>query len=216
MKTAFNFLVELCLNNNRDWFHQNKEKYTEARADIENEVQIVIDNISGWDSKITGQRAKDCIFRIYRDTRFSKDKAPYKTHFGAYIVPGGKNAWQAGYYLHIEPDNSFIGGGIYMPPSPDLLKIRTSIYNNPQAYLSIVESEKFKNKFEMVTDGKLKTAPRGFPKDWEYIDLIRNKHYACGYKISDEVVCSSDRQQLFNETFKEIKPLNDFINDAIQ
>ena len=136
-KNILLFLNELKNNNNRDWFHANKPKYNEAKVEFENYINNLIPEIGKFDNEIKHLEAKECIFRIFRDVRFSKDKSPYKPNFGAYIVKGGKKSGNAGYYLHIEPENSFLGGGIYMPPSNILKAIRIEIYENIDEFKSI-------------------------------------------------------------------------------
>lgn len=215
MENVFAFLVDLCVNNNKEWFDQNRSRYTAARKEMEAYVDGLISDVSTWDSSIAGIKAKDCVFRIFRDTRFSNDKTPYKTNFGAFLVPGGKKFARAGYYLHIEPDNAFVSGGIYMPPAPELLKIRTAIFEDPQKYKAIIEDPVIAKDFEVVEDGKLKTAPRGFPKDFEHVDLLRNKHFAVGRKMSDELVLSPDLTDFVIDNFKTMNPLIAYINSVL-
>ena len=117
---------------------------------------------------------KDCLFRIFRDVRFSKDKRPYKTNMGSFIAKGGRKSMRAGYYFHIEPDGNFAGGGIYMPPSEPLKNIRTAIFENPETFIELTETKKFKKIFTEFHGEKLKTAPKGFPREFEYINLSLN------------------------------------------
>ncbi len=127
LEKTYKFLNELEANNNREWFAENKQKYQESKIEFENFIQGIILRLHEVDSQVGNLQAKDCIFRIFRDVRFSKDKVPYKTNFGAYMSTGGRKSPKAGYYLHVEPNSSFLGGGIYMPESANLNKIRTEI-----------------------------------------------------------------------------------------
>ena len=122
------FLNELAENNNREWFQANKPRYEEAKKEFENFVGQLIGEISKFDPQIKTVEAKNCLFRIYNDIRFAKNKAPYKTNFGASIAKGGKNGGYAGYYLHIENGASFVAGGVYMPQADKLKLIRKEIY----------------------------------------------------------------------------------------
>jgi len=215
MKQVFDFLVDLCINNNKEWFDENRSRYVAAKKEMEAFVDELIENVSVWDQSVKGMRAKDCIFRIFRDTRFSNDKTPYKTNFGAFITPDGKKCERAGYYVHIEPDNAFVSGGIYMPPAAELLKIRTAIFENAGAYKSIVANPAIAQNFQTVEDGKLKTAPRGFPKDFENIDLLRNKHFAVSRRMSDEMIVSGQMRYFVLENFKTLHPLVNYINTIL-
>ncbi len=210
------FLSKLCVNNNREWFEANKSWYKEAKSQMEEFSEALIARISQWDSSVTGIAGKDTVFRIYRDSRFSHDKTPYKNNIGCFIVPGGKSSSKAGYYVHIEPDNCFVGGGIYMPPAAELLKIRTSIYHFPQEFSKIIGQEDFKRDYRLMEDGKLKTAPKGFPKDFEHIDYLRYKHYAVGLKITDEQAVADDFLDYASEKCRIMVPFNSYINFILQ
>ncbi|MBK8806523.1 MAG: DUF2461 domain-containing protein [Bacteroidales bacterium] len=134
MKLVYDFLKQLCINNNRDWFTANKDFFEQAKLEFKDFVEKLIPQIVAFDDTVKDVKSTECIFRIYKDVRFSKDKTPYKTNMGAFITPEGRKSCNAGYYIHIEPDNSFTAGGIYMPPSDKLLKIRQSIYSNPSEF----------------------------------------------------------------------------------
>ncbi|MBK8413382.1 MAG: DUF2461 domain-containing protein [Bacteroidetes bacterium] len=129
-KRTLDFLKALKKNNNREWFDVNRSKYEEAKADFEKFVETLLPLLSKENSKLKDLKVKDCVFRIYRDVRFSKNKDPYKTNFGAYFVEGGKKSSKAGYYIQIEPGNSFLAGGCWMPEAPVLKAIRQEIDYN--------------------------------------------------------------------------------------
>ncbi|WP_421919686.1 DUF2461 domain-containing protein [Marinifilum sp.] len=210
------FLKELRDNNNREWFHINKKKYEEAKKGFELFIELSIEQIKAFDPNISGLRAKDCLFRIYRDVRFSEDKRPYKTNFGAFVSKNGRKSSYGGYYIHIEPGQCFLGGGCYMPASNVLKAIRTEIFHHPEEFRGIIENSEFKSHFTEMYGEKLKTAPRGFPKDFEHIDLLNYKHYAVSKMIDDKTVISDQFVQEIDNSFKALQPLNRFLNEIVQ
>src|SRR4026207_2423805 len=144
--STLKFLKDLKKNNNKPWFDANRERYEEAKADFANFIQQVIDVHSKKDKTLASLKAKDCMFRINRDVRFSKDKSPYKTNFGASINKGGKKAFgSAGYYFHLEPGGSFTGGGLYGPAPEELKKTRQEIDYNFTDFKKIIHSKKFRS-----------------------------------------------------------------------
>jgi uncharacterized protein (TIGR02453 family) len=174
LEQTFDFLRRLKENNNRDWFNENKSLYTGALREFEVFVDTLIKHISDFDEKIMTTSVKDSTFRIYRDTRFSKDKTPYKTHFGAYIAPEGRKSGIAGYYIHVEPGGCFVAGGLYRPPTKELNSIRRRISKNFPEFLEIISNPDFVRKFGLITDTeKLKTTPRGFSAEDEAIEYLR-------------------------------------------
>lgn len=165
MKEIYDFLRELRENNDREWFNAHKKRYVELKAWFDEWVGKLIEKTAGFDEEIEGLNVKDCVYRIYRDVRFSPDKSPYKTHFAAYLAsPGGRNSQRAGYYVHLEPDGSLLGGGLYCPEPSLLKKLRQDIYDNIEEFTSILEEKKFAAEFAGIdaTD-KLKKVPAPFP-----------------------------------------------------
>ena len=149
METTFSFLKKLEANNNRDWFEKNKPAYLNAKGEFEVFVQQIINGIAKFDKRISHDlQAKDCTFRIYKDVRFSKDKTPYKNNMGASINPGGKKSLVAGYYFHLQPEGSFLAGGVYMPEPEMLNAIRQEIDYNSAPLLKILKSAAFKKYFK--------------------------------------------------------------------
>jgi len=217
MDTAviLDFLKELCVNNNKAWFDSNRDTYKLAKTEFEKLTDDLIQSVSVFDSSIKDLEAKKCVFRIFRDARFAKNKPPYKTNFGAFLVPGGKKCAKAGYYLHLEPDASFIAGGIYMPPSPELRKIREHIFENANEYISITTDPAFVATFGQVEGDKLKTVPKGFPKDFEHIDLLRYKSYIVSTPVSDSDVYSGEIVGKAQNIFKRMFEFNFFLNQAL-
>ena len=177
MKSVLPFLRDLSKNNNRDWFNANKEEYLRAKVEFDLLVEAMIAELQVFDPNVAGATAKNCVFRIYRDTRFSKDKTPYKNHMGAYMIGGGRKSALPGYYVHIEPGGSFIAGGMWKP-GPDKLKaIRREIANFPEDITAIIEDKTFSSKYSMYTEDKLSRPPQGFSADLKQIELIKNKHF---------------------------------------
>jgi len=212
MKNALNFLIHLKLNNERNWFKENEKFYQSAKTEFTDFIDSLIPVLKSIDDTIDVESSKECLFRIYRDVRFSKNKEPYKTNFGAFIAKGGRKTVNAGYYIHFEPDQSFIGGGIYMPQPNYLKAIRTNIYNAPDSFKKILNEKKFKDLFGGIEGEKLKTAPKGFPKDFPDLDLIKNKHFVVSKKVSNEFWLSGDLVQKVADIFKEQYPLNSYLN----
>ena len=213
--SIYEFLLELRENNNRDWFHANKEKYDKAKKDFEFFIELVIEQLKTIDPNISGLQAKDCIYRIYRDTRFSNNKTPYKTNFGAFLSTGGRKSKYAGYFIQIEPERCFIGGGCYKPDSKTLKAIREEIFHVPTDFKTIIDDAEFTKQFSELYDDKLKTAPRGYAKDFEYINLLNYKSYVGTKSISDEIANSDRLSVEINQVFKALYPLNQFLNEII-
>jgi TIGR02453 family protein len=211
----FHFLQELAANNNREWFNENRDKYEKARIEFEKLLSTVISRIALFDESIKGVQVKDCTYRIYRDTRFSPDKTPYKTHFGGYINAKGKKSDHCGYYIHIQPGNCLLAGGNICPSSKLLKELRQAVYDNIDEYVSIVEDPEFKKYFPVIGDNFLKTAPQGFPKDFKYINYLKCKEYVCSYNVPDEFFTSPDFFDKTDDVFKQLKRFADFVNYTI-
>lgn len=218
MLEVLNFLKELSRNNHRQWFEANRDWYLEARHQFESLVESLIPRIAQFDKESAHLTPADCIFRIYRDVRFSPNKEPYKTNMGAYFSRGGKNSRFAGYYLHIEPGASFIGGGKWRPTRDILQLIRQEIFHFPEEFLTILHEPEFQNTFGQLSeeDEILKKAPRDFPSDFRYIHLLKYKSYIVGMDVSDEQVISPDFADFVAAKFKVIHPLVAFLNRAIE
>jgi uncharacterized protein (TIGR02453 family) len=213
-KSTLDFLTAIKCNNNRDWFLANRPSYLDAKDNFESFVQGVIDRIILFDPIIKGLEAKSCVFRINRDIRFSNDKSPYKSHFGAFIVRGGKKNGDkyAGYYFHIEPGASIMAGGAYTPPAPWLSAIREKISDSPEEFMKITGEKDFIKYFKSIDGEKLKTAPKGYPKDHPQIELLKYKSYLVVNEAPDKLVLSKDYMDHVVKTFKAMKPLNDYLN----
>ncbi|UOU99850.1 DUF2461 domain-containing protein [Chryseobacterium daecheongense] len=209
MKKTFEFLKQLQQNNNREWFAQHKAEYDavvkESKAFF-NQVYTELqehDNLKGIH-----------IFRIYRDVRFSKDQTPYKTNFGV-GYSRSKPMLRGGYYIQIEPGNSFVGGGFWGPDAKDLLRIRKEFENSTAEIEKITSDKTFVQYFKEIKGDSVKTAPRGFDKDHPAIDLIRKKQYVVMRKFTDKEVLSNDFQKEAVLTLLAMRPFFDYMSEVL-
>lgn len=209
------FLENLSANNNKDWFHDNRKLYEESRDKILFITEILINEIRKFDPEIPVMNPKDCMFRIFRDVRFSNDKRPYKTNFGSFIASGGRKSLLAGYYFHIEPDGSFAGGGLHMPPAEQLRAIRSHIAKNGHEFLEITQKESFKKVYPEMFEHKLKTAPKGFPKDHEFVDLLRYQSFVFSTNLKKEIITGDSFVDYLVNAFSELYDVNRFINNGV-
>ena len=215
MEELLQFFKDLKQNNNREWFNDNKERYLRVKGVYEDFVQKIIYGIVRFDSSITNVQVKDCVFRIYRDTRFAHDKTPYKTHSGAFIVKGGKTNPRGGYYVHIEPGASFFSGGIWCP-SPAILKaLRNDIYYNAEEFLEIMGNKELTSHF-IYDDEKLIKVPPPFPSDLPISEWLKNKRFCPVSYVSDVFFTEKDAVEKSVERLKLLYPLNCFINQIIE
>jgi uncharacterized protein (TIGR02453 family) len=215
-KTTLDFLTAIKTNNNRDWFLANRPQYLEAKDNFDSFVQQVINEIIHFDPILKGLEAKNCVYRFNRDIRFSNDKSPYKSHFGAFIVKGGKKNGDkfAGYYFHVEPTGkSILAGGAYMPPSPWLTAIREKISESPDEFVKIINSKNFKKYFGKLDGEKLKSMPRGYTADHPQAELLKFKSYLIMNEVPDKMVVSSNYFEHVIKVFEAMKPLNDYLNE---
>lgn len=217
MEQILTFLRRLSANNNREWFNSHKDEYLEVKNKVEVLTSMIMDAMTSFEPETKLLSPSDCLYRIYRDTRFSADKTPYKTHIGIYVnPPHGKKSSRCGYYLHLEPDDCLVGGGAYWP-EPELLKaLRRSIYDNVEEYLVILEELRHKEKYVRIGSDLLKTAPKGFPKDWEHIGLLKPRSFDALIPLKcGESLTLPQLAEKTVELFKIIKPYNDFFNYTI-
>jgi len=214
-KQVLEFLSQLKENNNREWFAENKPRYEKARIQVLDFVGHLIPEMVMIDDAYAGLNASDCVFRIYRDVRFSKDKSPYKTNFGAYLVPGGKKSNRAGVYLQIAPGDSFLAGGSYAPPADILKKIRSEVYYNIDEFKKIISAKDFLKNFGELRGSKLVRPPVGFPTNFADIELLKFKDYIVFSKIDDDMITSPKLTKHILNLTKIMKPFDDFLNRAI-
>lgn len=215
-KSIIDFLYAIKENNNREWFAENKNLYVRAQSDFELFVDKLIPKVRAIDTRIQNLTAKETMFRIYRDVRFSKDKSPYKTYFGAFIAPGGRKSDKAGYYVHVSPGECFVGGGSYHPDGPSLKKIRSEIYFNPTEIRKILDDKKFKSVFGGLKGESLVRPPKGYPEDFKEMDLLKMKDFTVFKIFTDEEVISPKFDGDVMEVFNTMKPLVNFLNKALE
>lgn len=208
-KETFLFLKELEKNNNREWFADNKPKFKAIEADVKAFYATAMDNL-----KLHDEIEKMKIFRIYRDVRFSKDKRPYKSHFGGSFARTGTKL-RGGYYIHLKPGDSFIATGFWEPNREDLLRIRKELELDADEFRKVVGNKKLKNLWGDIVGDEVKTAPKGFDKEHANIDLIRKKQYIFVRKFSDKEVLSKDFAKQVNDSFKAIRPYFDLMSGIL-
>jgi uncharacterized protein (TIGR02453 family) len=212
------FLKQLAKNNNKPWFDANRKKYDEAKKDFENFIQALIEQFGKIDPPIAALTAKSCLFRINRDIRFSKDKTPYKKNFAASINSGGKKSVLAGYYFHLEPGNSFIGGGIWMPMPAETQKIRQEIDYCYDEFKKIIHSKKFAGIYAGLDreDAILLTnVPKGYTKDNPAAEFLKLKSWVAMSPLTDAALTSKGLLKQSVEALSAIQPLIDFLNRAV-
>jgi uncharacterized protein (TIGR02453 family) len=217
--TTLDFLSNLKANNTRAWFDEHREEYQKAQGDFLDTVVQLLALIASFDGEIAVSYLdpKSCIMRINRDIRFSKDKTPYKTNFFAFINKGGRKSPYAGYYLHIEPGASFIGGGIYMPETAILDQIRREIDASFTEWKSIVHNKELLLSFpeSVKPSGTLVRPPKGYDPDSPAIDYLKFKGYYTQRYIDNNEVTDPGFAASLAVKFRSVKPLIDFINRAL-
>lgn len=215
-KATLDFLKSLKKNNNRDWFEKNRPKYETAKTDFENFIAQLLGDLSKINPKLKTLEAKKCVFRIYRDVRFSKNKDPYKSNMGASINEGGKKMEVAGLYFHIEPGNSsFLAGGRYAPDAPTLKAIRQEIEYNTGKFKKIINDKDFKKHFSALEEMKLKTSPKGIDKTHPDLELFKYTSYIVVKKVDDKIVTSKNLLKECAASYKAMMPLIKFLNEAV-
>ncbi len=215
-KDTLDFLKTLKDNNYREWFNENKAWYERARADVEQLAGETIDAIGTFDSEIRLLEAKKCLFRIYRDVRFSPDKSPYKSHFGAIFRPRTMEK-SSGYYLHIDSDESFISCGHYMLTPEQLKKMRRGIYSDFDMFKEIINEKNFKKEFgDLFRDeDSLQRVPNGFDKEHLAAEYMKLKRFYVVKPLTEEQLLSKDLVKYIAEMYKLMQPLSNFLNDIL-
>jgi uncharacterized protein (TIGR02453 family) len=217
MEHVLPFLKKLKKNNNKAWFDEHRALYESAKGEIEVLVTELISSFGEIDPTVAHLTPKECLFRINRDVRFSKDKSPYKTNFGISITSGGKKSPLAGYYLHIEPGESFVGGGLWMPMPPVLAAVRQEIDYNYSDFQKILKAAPFKKQFGELYKGddiSLQRVPKGYEADNPAGEFLKLKSYLAMKSLTDEDIESGQLVKEACVAFKALKPMIDFINNA--
>lgn len=210
-QSTFQFLKDLQSNNNRDWFNDNRKRYETARDNFAGFIEELILDIQKMDPFITDAAAKNTVFRIFKDVRFSKNKDPYKTHFGAAISKGGRKSEYSGYYIHIEPGKkTMLASGIWHPQPAVLKSVRNEIAYNQEQYENILNDKKFVSTFGEVSGAKLVRPPKGFDKEHPAIEHLKQKDFVVTHEIADKEVCNENFKDYCIEKFKIVKPFSEF------
>ncbi len=212
----FEFLLALKANNHKTWFDENKPTYQQLRTAFTATVKDFHAQLVGIDAALATVEPAKCLFRINRDIRFSKDKSPYKTNFSSYMAAGGSQSELAGYYLHIEPNNCFMGGGLYMPANPELKKVRQEIDYNAQDFLAIVQNPDFVRCFGKVQGEKLKNTPTDYAKDHPLAEYLKLKGFFVVHHLPIEKLTTPDAIHYLISVCKIMYPLNEFLNKAVK
>jgi len=214
--STIQFLKSLKKNNNKDWFEKNRKQYELAKSDYLDFVTKVLQELQNFDKTLLELQPKQCVFRLNRDVRFSKNKDPYKTNFGASFSKGAKKIQSAGYYFHLEPGENFVGGGLWMPMAPDLNKVRQEIDYCFKEFSSILKKPNFKTTYgDMDNSMKLVRPPKGFEIDNPALDYLKLKSFVVTRPMKD--IELTDKALIKNviKDFKSIAPLVHFLNRAI-
>ncbi len=214
------FLSKLKKNNSREWFNQHRDDYDAAKENFIELVNHILANSSQFDEELSLLTYKDCIFRINRDVRFSKNKDPYKNNMAAYFVKGGKKSWLAGYYFHCEPGGkSFIGGGLYGGEPDQIKKVRQEIDYNWEEFKGILQHKQFKKLFGDLSRQEgmsLIREPKGYEKDNPAIDYIKLKNFIVSVPVTDEELTDKKLIKKIITCFATMQPLLQFLNRAIE
>jgi uncharacterized protein (TIGR02453 family) len=219
-KKTLGFLKELSANNSKEWLDENRSDYNFAKDDILNLTQALINSVSEFDLGIAKADLipRKCITRLNRDLRFSKDKTPYKTDYYIVLNQNGKNSPSAFYYVHIEPNNCFVGGGVYNPQSSELKKIRSEINASFDEWNKIINNKDFQTRFPsgIHNSGNLVRSPKEFEDDNPAIEFLKMKGYYTQESITDKEIQSNLILEKIIDYFKTAKPLVDYLNLAIE
>jgi uncharacterized protein (TIGR02453 family) len=209
---SLEFLKDLAQNNNREWFTANRPRYEAAKSELEKIVVQLLGSVGEFEN-LTNTQPKDCIFRINRDVRFSKNKDPYKHHLSAAIGPGGRHSGRTDFYLHIQPNGeSLLGAGMWNATPKQLAAFRQEIDFNPKALTDIIANDKFRQYFPEIWGESLKKAPKGYSEDHPNVDLLKRKQMFFMHKFTDAEVTSPDFVDKIVEGCRLIKPYCDFLN----
>lgn len=210
------FLSELTLHNDREWFQTHKATYDQLRQDFEAAVGRWLKQLSTQDASLAGLEPKKCIFRIYRDVRFSKDKRPYKTHFSAYFSAGGKAGNGPGYYVQLGPNGqTLLAGGLYEPEKEQLARIRQEIDYNGEALHALLDAPSFRKYFDGMGGDKLKKAPAGYPTDHPDIELLKHKSFVVSHIVPDATARQLDLDTYVPAAFQAMQPFCAYLQEAI-
>jgi len=218
-KDTLQFLADLKANNNRDWFLDNKKRYETVKKDYHQLIASLLEALKPLDPSLEILEVKDCTFRINRDVRFSKDKSPYKTNLGIWISSGAKHTEASGYYLHIENETCFVGGGLYCPQPDQLQKIRKEIHFFYDDLQEILNDPTFQSTYQNLNrdeNSTLKNPPKGYDKEDPAIEFLKLKSFTATQKFDSKLVTQKDFVPIIVEKMIALKPFNNFIDRALE
>lgn len=215
MKSILDFLSDLSQNNDRTWFEANRDRYKQVKQRMDDVAEEFIAAVAAFDPSIEGLKAKDCTYRIYRDTRFSKDKSPYKTWFGVYVCPRGKKSGFSGYYMHVEPDQNhyMLCTGAYCPSAGEIKSIREEIMTEGDSFVEAIEAAK---GFEIDWSYAYKRMPQGWSAEDAHSEYYRLRNYLLVKMVDKEYFLRPDTIQRAAEDMRSTRPFNDTLNRAIE
>lgn len=215
-KSTFDFLRELTDNNNREWFAKNKHLYENAKSDLFTLIAPLIKQFSAIDPSFSADtEPKKCLLRIYRDIRFSPNKAPYKKNYGIAFDVKGYGPTTPSYYLHLEPENCFFGAGFWMPESKVLKNIREELDYSGEEFIAIINDKAYQSVFSLSTEDSLKKAPKGYEIDHPMIDYLKLKSFIATYPLNEKEFYEENIVEKLVNAFKTIKPFILFLRKAV-
>ncbi len=215
MENALEFLRELKENNNRVWFEKNRPIYEKNKADLLHLVSQILNELQNNDVAFAPILPKDCLFRINRDVRFATDKSPYKTNFACYFDKKGKKSPGPGFYLHIEPNNCFLGGGIWMPETQLLKRIRTEIDYDSQGFESIITQKDFVSYYPKLEGESLKKVPKEY-QNHPNSDWFRYKNFIFMHKFDEQKITDKEFYLYVSQAFNLLNPFHNFLNKVLE
>lgn len=215
-KSTLQFLRDLAAHNDKSWFDEHRDAYQIAKADMEQFVDALLLALIPMEPALAGQKGKDAIYRIFRDVRFSKDKTPYKNHFGAFFTRGGRKWAGAGYYVHIEPGAVFAGGGLWMPQGALLKATRQEIDYSFEEFQGILKEKSFAKYFKQIEGESLRKPPQGYEADNPAIEYLKKKSFTVGTKIDEELLTSKKAIPELVKIFSAMHPLILFLNRGVE
>jgi|SRR6185437_2163318 len=211
-QSTLDYLKALKANNNKEWFEKNRKKYDEARADQLALISSVLAEMGKWDDRIKGSDPKKCTMRINRDIRFSKDKSPYKSNLSFHISPAGGHA---GYYFHLEPDSTFVGGGLYGLEPAQIKAVRQEIDYNTREFSGIMNNAAFKKLFPVLKGDALQNVPKDYPKDHPAAEWLKHKDFVISAKLENKELFAPDLVRKTNNIYKTMQPFMLFMDRAL-
>lgn len=216
MRPYLEFLSELAQNNSKEWMDTHKKQYLACKEEFLEDVAVILKGLAEWEPAFEAFKPKDCVFRQNRDVRFSANKDPYKINFAAYFSPNGKKSEGPGYYLHIQPGQSFLGGGIYMPMGETLKKIRKEIDYSGAELIRIENEASFKKAFGEIKGEKLKNSPRDYDAEHEFIEYLKLKSFTVTTPLKDQEINNGQFIKRALEAFNTMRPFQEFLSKAVE